>query len=135
MESKFTAVEDPACFVYRPRNKGDTSVPQPVGQLVAPRPMAALANPVSVSFQSPGVLPLAGHSIATASDQRWEAVIPSSPVSERPLLDQAADLANKGCFTEAINVCERQLQLKGFSPAVYYLMGMIFQAAGNRATC
>jgi chemotaxis protein methyltransferase WspC len=133
VEPKFIAVEDPACFVYRLRSKGDASGPRPVHQLVAPGPVAALATPVSVSSHSPGVLPLAGHRIATASDQRSEAAISSSPVSEQPLLDQAADLANKGRFAEAIIVCERQLQLKGFSPAAYYLMGVIFQAAGNRS--
>ena len=51
----------------------------------------------------------------------------------RPLLDQAAELANQGRFDEAIAACERHLRLKGFSPPAYYLMGMICQAAGNRA--
>ena len=58
--------------------------------------------------------------------------ISSSPVNEPPLLDQAAELANQGRFNDAVAACERHLRLKGFSPPAYYLMGMIFQAAGNR---
>ena len=49
-----------------------------------------------------------------------------------PLLDQAAELANKGRFDEAVATCEQHLQSQGLSPSAYYLMGMICQAAGNR---
>ena len=41
-------------------------------------------------------------------------------------------LANQGRFDDAVAACEHHLRFKGFSPAAYYLMGMICQAAGNR---
>jgi chemotaxis protein methyltransferase WspC len=60
------------------------------------------------------------------------AAIGSHHVNEPPLLDQAAELANRGLFDEAIATCERHLQSQGLSAPAYFLMGMICQAAGNR---
>ena len=61
---------------------------------------------------------------------------PTAPAAAGPpppsLLDQAADLANRGRYDEAIAACERHLRLKGPGAPVYYLMGMIHQAAGDR---
>ena len=54
------------------------------------------------------------------------AVIPAS------LLEQAAELANRGDYAEAVAACERHLRLKGPGAPAYYLMGMIRQAAGDR---
>jgi chemotaxis protein methyltransferase WspC len=54
-------------------------------------------------------------------------------VGEATLLDKAAELANHGRFEEGIAACERHLRLKGFSPAGYHLMGIIFQAAGKHS--
>ena len=33
---------------------------------------------------------------------------------------------------DAVAACEHHLRVEGFSPPAYYLMGMIYQAAGNR---
>ena len=48
------------------------------------------------------------------------------------LLGQASELANQGCFMEAIALCEKHLREKGLSAAAYSLMGMICHAAGER---
>ncbi len=59
---------------------------------------------------------------------------PRPPETARPpsLLDQAAELANRGRHAEAIAACERHIRLKGPGSSAYYLMGMICQAAGDR---
>ena len=59
--------------------------------------------------------------------------MPETVISEPSLLEQAAELANQGRFDEGITACERHLRIKGFSPAAYHLMGMIFQAAGKHS--
>ena len=132
VESRFIAVEDPACFAYCRRSQADAMVSGPLHQVVPPRPTAALSAPAVASCHSPVVLPLATTAIANESDAPGETTIPSSLANEQSLLDQAAELANKGRFAEAIAACERHIRFKGFSPAAYYLMGMIYQAAGNR---
>ena len=94
--------------------------------------MSVLITP---GIASPGTLtvPPIGAAAITARSASGETAVPLSPVSEPPLLDQAADLANRGRFDDALAACERHLRVKGFSPPAYYLMGMICQAAGNRA--
>jgi chemotaxis protein methyltransferase WspC len=58
---------------------------------------------------------------------------PARPASPSPsLLEQAAELANRSRYDEAIAACERHLRLKGPGAPAYYLMGMIRQAAGDR---
>jgi chemotaxis protein methyltransferase WspC len=47
-------------------------------------------------------------------------------------LEQAAELANQGRHAEAIAACERHIRLRGPDASVYYLLGMICQAAGDR---
>ena len=70
--------------------------------------------------------------ITTRPEEPGDTAIPAPPVNEPSLLDQAADLANRGRFDDAIAACERHIRLKSCSPPAYYLMGMICQAAGNR---
>ena len=61
-----------------------------------------------------------------------EPAAPSPPSPPRSPMDEAAELANLGRYDEAIAACERQIHRKGPDAAVYYLMGMIRQAAGDR---
>jgi chemotaxis protein methyltransferase WspC len=49
------------------------------------------------------------------------------------LLDCAEALANERRHEKAIELCEKALALQGPNAATYYLMGVIHQAAGNRA--
>ena len=58
----------------------------------------------------------------------------SVPIAAGPsaLLEQAAELANRGHFSEAIGMCEQHLRQKGLTAPAYYLMGMICQATGDR---
>ncbi len=132
VEPSFTSVGDPACFVYRRRAQGNAALPRCLPQLDPPRPRSDLIAPEGGS-SGPLIVPtLNATGITTRTDQSSEAAIPSSWVNAPPLLDQAAELANRGRFDDAVTACERHLQLKGFSPPAYYLMGMICQAAGNR---
>ena len=132
LEPKFTAAGDPACFVYRLRAQGDRVLHQSLPELEPPRPMSVLITPGTASAVALNIPPLGAPTLAARTDQMGEAAIPLSPVDEPPLLDQAAELANRGQFDDAVAVCERHLRVKGFSPPAYYLMGMICQAAGNR---
>jgi chemotaxis protein methyltransferase WspC len=132
VERKFTLVGDPACFVYRLRAQGGAALPRALPQLEAPRLMSGLIAPASASSGTLFVPPPGATGVTARTDQSAEAALLSSSVDEPPLLDQAAELANRGRFDDAVAACERHLRLKGFSPPAYYLMGMICQAAGNR---
>jgi chemotaxis protein methyltransferase WspC len=132
VEPSFTAVDDPSYFVYRLRSQVDASVPQPTRQLNPSQPVANLSAPGTAPPYALTIAASAATEISTRTKEPGEAAIHSPPVNEQPLLDQGAELANQGRFDEAIAACERHLRLKRFSPAAYYLMGMIFQAAGKR---
>ena len=55
-----------------------------------------------------------------------------TPTQIQPsLLDQAAELANRGHFEQALVVCEQDLRQKGATAPAYFLMGMICQVAGH----
>jgi chemotaxis protein methyltransferase WspC len=55
-------------------------------------------------------------------------------VSEPPdLLSEAKRLAGEGKHEEAKNLCEREVRSHATSAAGYFLLGMIHQAAGDRA--
>ena len=61
---------------------------------------------------------------------------PDSPVAPQPptgddLLREAHELANAGRHAEALEACRRQQQAAGPSAAVFFLMGMLHQAAGD----
>jgi chemotaxis protein methyltransferase WspC len=132
VEPKFTVVDDPACFAYRLRAQGNVTLSGSLPRLEALQPISNLImRDIASSDALIGPLPGAT-GITTRADQSAEAATLSSPVNEPPLLDQAAELANRGRFDDAIAACERHLRLKAFSPPAYYLMGMICQAAGNR---
>ena len=55
-----------------------------------------------------------------------------SPFEPSPLLSQASELANRGRFMEAVALCERHLRESGLTAPAYFLLGMIWQAAGDR---
>ena len=133
VEPRFITADEPGSFVYRRRNQSDSAVSSPLHQLDPPRPLSALGAPAITSSGTLGVPPLAATVNTTGPDQPAQTMIASSSPTQRSLLDQAAELANQGRFNEAITACEHHLRLKGFSPAAYYLMGMILQAVGNRA--
>jgi chemotaxis protein methyltransferase WspC len=59
-----------------------------------------------------------------------EAVEPKSPTRDE-LLHEAHELANAGRHAEAMEACRRQQQAAGPSAAVFFLMGMLHQAAGD----
>jgi chemotaxis protein methyltransferase WspC len=80
------------------------------------------------------MLPMAGPAPAEVPEPASPAPAesPASPQPSSSLLEQAAELANRDRYDEAIAACERHLRLKGPGAAAYYLMGMIRQAAGDR---
>ena len=132
MQPRFTAVGDAACFVYRPKTRGNTPPPrQPlepswtIGGLITPGGL----SPDPVTAASPVGPPIM---VDARTEFTGDMATSSTQADEPPLLDQAALLANQGRFDEAIAVCERHLRIKGFSPLAYYLLGTICHAAGNR---
>jgi chemotaxis protein methyltransferase WspC len=59
-----------------------------------------------------------------------EAVEPKPPTRDE-LLHKAHELANAGHHAKAMEACHRQQQAAGPSAAVFFLMGMLHQAAGD----
>jgi chemotaxis protein methyltransferase WspC len=132
IEPRFTAVGDPACFVYRPKTPNDARPARPA--LEPSWPIAELIPPGDVSHGRVAVPSFGGPPITLAAQTNpvGDVTMSSTQANEPPLLDQAALLANQGRFDDAVAVCERHLRIKGFSSPAYYLLGMICQAAGNR---
>jgi chemotaxis protein methyltransferase WspC len=120
LTSRFATIGEPGCFAYRKAGPADAPRPEPA--LPAPPPMLMLPEPEPIVM-----LPMSARPPA-------ETPPPPSPASTPApsLLDQAAELANRGRYDEAIAACERQIRLKGPGAPVYYLMGMIRQASGDR---
>jgi chemotaxis protein methyltransferase WspC len=119
--ARFAPVGEPGCFAYRRVARAPASPPVWPGPATIPA-MAMLPEPEPLLMLPP------------ARPQSEPPPIPAAgPASPPPtLLEQAAELANRGRYDEAVAACERHLRNKGPGPAAYYLMGMIRQAAGDR---
>ena len=125
LSSRFAAVGEPGCFAYlkaaRPADSGGLRLESfptiSMPMLPEPSPLAMLPPP----DPAPAAAPMDATPAGTAAR-------PPSP----SLLDQAAELANRGRHGEAIAACEQHLRQKGPGASAYYLMGMICQAAGDR---
>jgi len=130
-EVKFTADGDPGCFAYRRAGRGDACVPH--SRVEPQQTMLSLTTAAGVLASVVAILPESDGAMAARAADPGKAGV-SLPVADKPpaLLDQAAELANRGRFDEAVAACERHLRLKGLTPSAYYLMGMICQAAGDR---
>jgi chemotaxis protein methyltransferase WspC len=128
-EPKFVAVGHPGCFAYCHIARGYArSIFFP---LKPPLAAEIIKSGGTAAGPAPVRLP---PSDATAMQplEPDATAIGSRHINMPPLLDQAAELANKGRFDEAVATCEQHLKSQGLSPSAYYLMGMICQAAGNR---
>ena len=128
-ETKFISINEPGLFAYRRAAHG---APRLTGSLVEPRAPLELITSGGTARAAPTLLPHAVDQSAARPVQQDSAVVAAAEFIEPPLLDQAAELANKGRFAEAIAACEQHLQSEGLSSSAYYLMGMICQAGGNR---
>jgi chemotaxis protein methyltransferase WspC len=138
-QPRFTAVGELGCFAYlKAAQDLDPSplLPPPPPQLEPPRPLpswiAATATLMTREREPVGGVLAAGSRTADpwADDDKKPA---RAQATEPPtLLEQAAELANRGRHAEAIAVCQRHLQVKGPGASAFYLMGMISQAAGDR---
>jgi chemotaxis protein methyltransferase WspC len=121
--ARFATAGEPGCFAYRkaaPAARPDESRTEP-----APAPTVTMTMLMLPEPEPLRMLPIPGPAAATPE--------PVSPPPPSPsALEQAAELANRGRYGEAIAACERHLRLKGPGAPAYYLMGMIHQAAGDR---
>jgi chemotaxis protein methyltransferase WspC len=153
---QFAAAGEPGCFVYlKAACQHDADSPTPQRQYEAPpvewvERRTAAEGPPSASAVAVGQrLDQRGSTHPTFSTLPDHPFVrggkgtapidggvlhsgPGAAASPSPsLLEQAAELANRGQHAQAIVVCERHLQLKGPDASAYYLMGMICQAAGD----
>lgn len=116
---RFVPVGESGCFCHRKVTHLD-SLPAPISMPILAERMLPEPTPIRMlPVPEPAAPPTPPPSPA-----------PASP-SPSPL-DEAAELANQGRYDEAIAACERQIRRKGPGAAVYYLMGVIRQAAGDR---
>jgi chemotaxis protein methyltransferase WspC len=118
--ARFATAGEPGCFVYRKSARAAPSG-EPRTEPAPTMPMLMLPEPEPMRM-----LPMPGPASAATPEP-----ISPPPPSPSPL-EQAAELANRGRYDEAIAACERHLRLKGPGAPAYYLMGMIQQAAGDR---
>jgi chemotaxis protein methyltransferase WspC len=128
----FTAIGEPGCFAYRRSRPGAPPTPPVLGSLELPLRMANLAAPAVVRLVTPGNPPDISLNGSQASDAVIAGTEPPRAAGASPLLDQAAELANCGRFAEAIAECERHVRQKGLDASPFHLMGVIYQASGNR---
>ncbi len=114
--SRLTLAAEPGAFAFRRRAQNVEPVPTPPP--IAPLPAFAFTpfhvQDAKVEVVAPPPSPLAAE------------------VDARPLLEQAAEHANRGRHGQALACCEAQIRLKGPSAPAFALMGGIHQAAGRR---
>jgi chemotaxis protein methyltransferase WspC len=123
---KFIAVGDPGCFAYCRTSGGDDRL------MSIPLKTPSLPELIKLGAAPPAPVRLATSEPNPAQPLQPDAmVIGSRQINEPPLLDHAAELANRGRFDEAVAICEQYLAFQGLSSPAYFLMGMICQAAGN----
>ena len=129
---RFVATADPASFAYSRSVCGDRPLSSILCPIELPPLIPNLAAPASTGAIAVDNPPQTGSSDFPPCN--LVAVEAKTPCPPEPslLLDQAAELANRGRFAEAIAECERHLRQKGPAAPPYYLMGMICQAAGDR---
>jgi chemotaxis protein methyltransferase WspC len=130
-EEQFMPDGEPGCFAYRRAAHRDACLSQ--SKIESHRP---ISSSIVLGSEPRGVAsmrPPGGGAIAAEAADPGSATVLASRTDEPPaLLAQAAELANQERFGEAIAACEQHLRLKGPAPAAYHLMGMIYQAAGDR---
>ena len=127
-EAKFTAVGEPGCFAYR-EAAARRCVPAWPSARAASADTELRRREQRVDERDGDSEPAGSRTTPPHATSRSRSPRDGEPLS---LLDQAAELANRGRFDEAIAACERHLRQKGPSASAYYLMGMICQAAGDR---
>jgi chemotaxis protein methyltransferase WspC len=128
IKPRFTAVGPAGLFAYRRSTADDAGWSRP--QLPAPPAVLALNSPRAASIaQAPGRLSSGLDGIGQLRE--GEPQSPRYAEAAPQLLDQATALANRGHFDQALAACEQHLRHKGLAAPVYFLMGMICQAAGK----
>lgn len=126
--SRLVLAAEPGAFAFRRRAEDVVPAPAPVP---VPAPIAPLQAFASPTFD------LQGSEAAADPPPPFEAPAPAPPLEvegdARPLLEQAAEHANRGRHGRALACCEAEIRRKGPSAPAYSLMGGIHQAAGRRA--
>ncbi len=127
---RFETVGDPSTFTFRRAPRCNINLPE-LPQIESPVPsLGALERSPAGTMRWPP-LPIAS-AAETASNLALSTNSPASQIDSPSLLDQAAELANRGKFSEALAACRRHMQHRGASPSAFFLMGMICQATGDR---
>jgi len=138
LETRFEPVRERGVFAYLHR-PGASS---PGG----PLPQIAVVQPVELASRPARQLPAAPSGRILARTEPIRRASPAlgvpeigarvgiSSTSAEPVMDEwvqkVSELANLSRHSEAIAVCEQQLQTKGPSPQLYHMLGMVCQAAG-----
>jgi chemotaxis protein methyltransferase WspC len=132
--ARFAPVGEPGCFAYRKAARASApGSPWPELAMIPTLPMLPEPDPLlMLPLAGPAASPAPGSGPTAPPPADAPAPGPASPPPSPTLLEQAAELANRGRYDEAIAACERHIRLKGPGAAVYHLMGMIRQAAGDR---
>lgn len=128
----FAPTEDLGCFAYRRIPCGEPTVPLVSDAFESQHPiLSLLAPPAVLAIEASGPPALTTDRIEPGTSMISDKSV-SHGVEPSLLLSRASELANQGCFMEAIALCERHLREKGLSAPAYCLMGMICHAAGER---
>lgn len=120
----FVPVKAPFAFAFRKageaaRERKPHLTKAPGHAAVQPIPAAIVRFPSPLRSDSP-----AHPALASTADLRAAA---------GTLLEEAAELANRGCVDEAFERCEEHLRLSGPSAEAFQLMGLVREAGGDPA--
>ena len=104
MPSRFAAAGEPGCFAYRK-----------AARAAEPGGLEFASTTIATPMPEPEREPMAMPPIASQVPASPPADAPATPVAviRASLLEQAAELANRGDYAEAVAACERHLRLKG----------------------
>lgn len=121
----FAPLQAPDAFAFR--REGTAPAERTAGRRKADsvQPRRFRVGPPSATVP---VAPTAAAPAIPAADLTAKADAPAKTVVN---LDEAAELANRGRFEEAIERCEQHLTRSGPSAEVFHLMGLVRDASGN----
>ena len=139
LSPRFRQAGETYCFAFERVGEGGRTparaflpavreAPRPPAR-VAPRPAGAVATVSTPRAAVPAAFRLAGP-VEPPPAAPQEPAPPPAP--QGSVLEEAARLADRGRHAEAAALCEDELRRAGPSAAVFYLLGVVRQAAGRR---
>ena len=127
--TRFLQFADSGSFVYRKRSQFEPAVAPTATQVKPPTRPTSPARPKELTL--PVAVESSGASLK--ADPKFAVSYPKVPFDRDGILTQAATLADQGRYEEANRLVRHLVGHSSLDAPAHFLLGIILQAAGNRA--